>query len=108
MEPIPLAPCQEPHIIRNVVLGRLREDADRARLEEALAAMLNLDVEGLVEIRTGTDAGLRDGNWHYCITVDLTDADAYRRYDEEAEHNRLRREYFGPLSADIVRVQFAI
>jgi hypothetical protein len=95
-------------MIRNVVLGRLHEDADRARLAEGLAAMQKLEIEGLLEIHTGTDAGLRDGNWDYSIVADFIDTAAYSRYDEEAEHNRLRREYFGPLSVDIARLQFEI
>ena len=95
-------------MIRNVVLGRLNADADPARLDEALEGMRRLDVDGLLEIRTGRDAGLRDANWDYAITVDLADRDAYRRYDEDAEHNRLRREYFGPLSAEIARCQFEV
>jgi hypothetical protein len=93
-------------MIRNVVLGKLNEDADVSRLEEALAAMRGLQIDGMLEIRTGRDAGLRAGNWDYSITADFADADAYRRYDEEDEHNRLRREYFGPLSAEVVRCQF--
>ncbi|HSP37781.1 MAG TPA: Dabb family protein [Frankiaceae bacterium] len=95
-------------MIRNVVLGRLHADADRDRLAEGLAAMRKLEIDGLLEIHAGTDVGLRDGNWDYCITVDLADVAAYRRYDEQDEHNRLRREYFGPVSADIVRCQFEL
>ena len=68
--------------------------------------MRTLEVEGLLEIRTGTDAVLRDGNWttRSRRLVDL----AYRCYDEEHEHNRLRHEYFGPMSAEIARLQFEI
>jgi hypothetical protein len=93
-------------VIRNVVLGRLQEGADVGRLDEALAAMLQLQVDGLTEIRAGRDRGLRPANWDYAITVDLVDVDAYRRYDEDEEHNRIRREYFGPLSVEIARCQF--
>jgi hypothetical protein len=93
-------------MIRNVVLGRLRPGADESLLDEALDGMRKLVVDGLLEIHVGRDAGLRPGNWDYAITVDLTDAEAYRRYDEDEEHNRFRRENFAPVSEEIVRVQF--
>jgi hypothetical protein len=95
-------------VIRNVVVGRLRQDADLARLEEGLSGLRALDIEGLLRLQCGPDAGLRDGNWDYSITADLADEAAYRRYDEDEEHNRLRRECFGPVSEQIVRVQFVV
>ena len=95
-------------MIRNVVLGRLHPDADPALLAEGLAGVEGLGLDGMVDVRTGRDAGLRPGNWDYAITVDLADVDAYTRYDEDEGHNRLRREVFGPLSAEIVRVQFEV
>ncbi len=93
-------------MIRNVVVGRLKPDADAGRLAEALDLIQKLGIKGTLDMRVGRDAGLRAGNWDYAITADFTDAAAYRRYDEDEEHNRLRREYFGPLSAEIVRLQF--
>jgi hypothetical protein len=93
-------------MIRNVVMGRLRPDADLDRLAEGLDRLQKLGIEGTVEMRVGRDAGLREGNWDFAITADFADAEAYRRYDEDEEHNRLRREYFGPVAAQIVRLQF--
>ena len=95
-------------MIRNVVLGRLRPDADPALLEAGLAAIAALRTDGMLEIRAGRDAGLRDGTWDYAITGDFADAEAYRRYDVDEEHNRLRREHFGPVSAEIARLQFEL
>ena len=95
-------------MLRNVVLGRLRDGADRALLDEALRGLLLLPMDGLVEMHVGRDAGLRDGSWDYAITADFTDADAYRRYDADEEHNRLRHELFEVLSEEIARVQFEI
>ena len=95
-------------MIRNVVMGRLREDADLALLEAGLAGLRALRIDGLLRLECGRDAGLRTGNWDYAITADLADEAAYRRYDEDDEHNRLRREMFGPVSEQIVRVQFVV
>lgn len=93
-------------MIRNVVLGRLRADADPDRLDRGLVGILALRLEGMSQVRVGRDAGLRPGNWDYAITADFTDVEAYQRYDQDDEHNRLRREFFGPLSAEIARLQF--
>lgn len=95
-------------MIRNVVVGRLRPDVPAELVEEALQALLGLRPEGLIEMRAGRDAGLRAGNWGYAITADFVDEDAYRRYDVEVEHNRIRRELFDPISESIVRIQFAL
>lgn len=99
-------------MIRNVAMGRLHPDADLDLLEEGLAALRALcvdrRVEGLLALECGRDAGLREGNWDYTVTADLVDEQAYRRYDEDDEHNRIRRELLGPVSAQIVRVQFVM
>ncbi|MGN6253012.1 MAG: Dabb family protein [Marmoricola sp.] len=95
-------------MIHNVVLGRLHPDADRERMAAALRAVEALDLEGTLWIRAGLDAGLREGGWDYAITGDFVDAAAYRRYDADEEHNRLRREEFVPLSAEIARVQLEL
>jgi hypothetical protein len=102
-------------VIRNVVVGRLRpaEDpaqqaADAALLREGLAGVAALRFPGLVAMSVGLDLGLRDGGWTFAITNDWQDADAYRVYDADQEHNRLRREIFAKVCQDIARVQFQV
>ena len=102
-------------MIRNVVVGRLRsaEDpaqqaADAALLQEGLAGIAALRFPGMIAMSAGTDLGLRDGGWTFAITNDWQDADAYRVYDEDEEHNRLRREVFARVCQDIARVQFQV
>ena len=102
-------------MIRNVVVGRLRdaEDpaqaaADSARLDAGLAAIAALSCDGLLGTRTGRDTGLRPGGWDFAITNDWADADAYRGYDADPEHNRIRAEHFAPVCTDIARVQFTV
>lgn len=90
------------------MLGRLAPDADPAVLDEALRGLAALRPDGLLAIHVGRDAGLRPGNWDYVITADFVDAEADRRYDGDEEHNRLRRELFGPVSAEIARLQFEV
>ena len=95
-------------MIRNVVMGRLRPGADTDLLEEGLAGVRALSIEGMTDVKVGRDAALRPGNWDYTITADFADVAAYRAYDEDEEHNRLRREIFGPLSAEIARIQIEV
>jgi hypothetical protein len=63
-------------------------------------------VSGTVPVHARRGGGLRPGNGSSSITADFVDEDAYRAYDAEAEHNRVRRELFDPICDDIVRVQF--
>ena len=102
-------------MIRNVVVGRLRhaEDpgqraADAALLREGLAGIAALRPPGMLAMNVGCDLGLRDGGWNFAITNDWENAEAYRGYDADEEHNRLRREIFAKICEDIARVQFQI
>lgn len=96
-------------MIRNVVIGRVKEGVKLADVEKGLQALRDLRVNG-VEIRlfAGVDLGLRPGNADFMISVDLDDEEAYRKYDEDTEHNRVRREIFGPLCSSIERVQIRV
>jgi stress responsive alpha/beta barrel protein len=93
-------------VIRNVVVGRVRPGTDPSLVRTALDAIVALPVDGLVDVRVGPDAGLRPGAWSFAITSDFVDAAAYRAYDADAEHNRVRRELFDPICEEIARVQF--
>ncbi|GAA4119901.1 hypothetical protein GCM10022215_22910 [Nocardioides fonticola] len=96
-------------MIRNVVVGVLRDEATPDEARTALAALAALRVEGVsYEMHTGLDLGLREGNASYAITADFADEEAYRVYDADEEHNRIRRELFAPISASIHRIQFRI
>jgi hypothetical protein len=44
----------------------------------------------------------------FAITDDWQDADACRVYDQNEEHNRLRREIFAQICQYIARVQFRV
>lgn len=96
-------------MIRNVVVGRLLPDVPDAQVEAALQALRDLRVDGVeLDLVAGRDLGLRVGNASYAITVDLADEAAYRAYDLDEEHNRIRRELFAPISESIERIQFRL
>jgi hypothetical protein len=92
-------------VIRNVVVGRLNDGVEHAQLEPLLAEIAALDLPGTLACRLGTDLGLRDGSWDFAITSDFVDEAAYRAYDLDEEHNRIRRD-IAQLAAEVVRVQF--
>jgi hypothetical protein len=102
-------------VIRNVVVGRLRpadapaqQAVDAALLQEGLAGIAALRFPGMLAMSVGCDLGLREGGWSFAITNDWQDAGAYRVYDADEEHNRLRREIFAEICEDIARVQFDV
>jgi hypothetical protein len=102
-------------LIRNVVLSRLRvaenpaqQAADAALLQEGLAGLAALRLPGMLSMNVGCDLGLRDGGWSFAVTNDWQDEDAYRAYDADEEHNRLRREIFATICEETARVQFQI
>ncbi len=92
-------------MVRNVVLVELKTAADCGAVAAIQDGLRRLDCEGTVSYTLGDDLGLRDGNWSFAIVADFEDEIAYRRYDEDAEHNRLRT-LLGPYVERIARVQF--
>lgn len=96
-------------MIRNVVVGRLKDGVVPEEVEPALQALRDLEVEGVeFTLVAGVDLGLREGAASFALTCDFVDEDAYRIYDADAEHNRIRREMFAPISAVVERVQFRL
>lgn len=96
-------------MIRNVVVGVVRDGVPSEQVEAALQALRDFSMDGeVVGIVAGQDLGLREGNASYSLTVDFPDEDAYRRYDLDEEHNRIRRELFAPISSEIRRIQFRL
>jgi hypothetical protein len=94
-------------MIRNVVLVKLNADHDAAKVVEVQEGFRSLNCPGTVSYTIGDDLGLREGNWSFAIVADFKDADSYRTYDHDAEHNRLRAR-LAPMAEQIARVQFEL
>ena len=94
-------------MIRAVVLAKLKSGYDTAELARIQQAFSDLNLPGTLSYTVGTDAGLRAGNWDLVIVADFVDTAAYRRYDEDAEHNRWRAR-LAPLVDQIARAQFEV
>ena len=96
-------------MIRNVVVGRVRDGVPADEIERALQALRDMIVDGVeFTLLAGLDLGLRDGSASYALTADFVDEAAYRAYDADPEHNRIRAEMFAPMSESIMRVQFRL
>lgn len=94
-------------MIRHVVLGRLKPGVEPEAMRPVLEAISGLRTPGLLDCRTGLDEHLRDQTWDFAITADFADEAGYHAYDRDAEHDRIRRDELLPLTAELVRVQFA-
>lgn len=95
-------------MIRNVVVGKLRDGVALEEVQPGLDAIAALESPGLLACRVGTDLRLREEPWDFAITNDWVDEASYRAYDLDGEHQRIRRDLFAPLCAQIVRVQFEV
>jgi hypothetical protein len=94
-------------VIRSVALLKAKSGHDPARMEQILAELRALRTPGLIRMMIGPDLGLRQGNWDYAIVTELEDREAYRLYDADAEHNRLRGE-LALLIEQIARCQIEV
>lgn len=94
--------------VRNVALFWRKSGVSDGELDEVCATLNLMRIEGMQAFHAGRDLGLRGGNADVGVFADLHDAEAYRRYDADEEHNRIRREMVAPLVERTVRVQFGL
>lgn len=93
-------------MIRNVVMGRITPGSE-VQVEAGMAGIAALRLPGMLANHAGRDLALREGGWDFAITNDWVDADAYRAYDLDEEHNRYRAQVVAGLEA-VARVQFEV
>lgn len=95
-------------VIRHMVLLRFNDQISDAALD-AIDAGLGALPGRIATIRTyscGRDLRLADGSWDYGIVADFDDADGWRTYDTDDEHNRVRRDLIAPFIADRASMRF--
>lgn len=61
---------------------------------------------GLVSYHCGPNAGLTAGAADFAVSAVFENEDAWHAYDTADEHNRIRREVFGPYVAERKVIQF--
>lgn len=92
-------------MIRHVSVFRLRPGVNDPQSEELLATLRNMDIKDAPVPIVQRDAGLREGNLDVLFMCDFADAEAYRRWDADPEHMRIRREIVAPLVEQVHRIQ---
>jgi Stress responsive A/B Barrel Domain len=95
-------------VIRHAALLRFKDGTPAEDVEAVAAALRGVATGGLLALTVGRDAGLREGNAGLAIVADFADEAAYRAYDEDAEHNRIRRELLAPILDRAERCQFRV
>lgn len=63
-------------------------------------------LDGLVSYHCGPDAGLSQGAADFAVSAVFESESAWHSYDTADEHNRIRREVFGPYVAERRVIQF--
>lgn len=93
--------------IRSILLLKFAEDSTDESRAALAASLRRLSVPGMRALTCGSDRGLRPGNWDFAVTVDLADADAYRAFDSDPAHNRIRSQ-IAPFVKASARVQYEL
>jgi hypothetical protein len=86
---------------------RWRDDAPAEARRTALEAVDRLadEIDGIVALRAGTDAGLHPGNHDLVVMVDLRDRAAFVAYAQHPAHLALIEAHLAPLTQDRVAIQ---
>jgi hypothetical protein len=95
-------------MVRNIVIIHLKDGTTPEAVQALKTALEAMRVPGLLQMTVGVDLRLRDGNADVGIVSDLADEAAYRVYDADEEHNRIRRELVAPIAASVDRCQFLV
>lgn len=95
-------------MLHHVVLFRWREGVPAGYAETARDELLRYaaTLTGVVSYHCGPNAGYTDGAADFGITAVFDNVDAWRRYDTDDEHNRIRREVFAPWAESRTVIQF--
>ena len=95
-------------MIRNVVLFSVKEGTQPEQVEAIARAMKAITFAGCSRWEMGRDLNLRAGNMPYAFIAEFADEAAYRAYDTNEEHNRIRRELLAPIVERIERFQYLV
>ena len=95
-------------MIRNIVTMRIRPGTAPEQVDALLSALLAVTFPGCTSYVAGRDLGLREGNVDIGIVADFEDEAAYRAYDANEEHNRIRRELMTPIVESTARCQVLV
>lgn len=95
-------------MIRSVVLFSVKDGTRPEQIDAIVRAMKAIRFEGCSRWELVRDLRLREGNMPYAFVSEFDDAAAYRAYDTDAEHNRIRRELLAPIAEKVERFQYEV
>lgn len=95
-------------MIRSCTLVDFKPGTSAEEIKIISAATQQLKIPGMRVLLMGPDLGLKEGNMSYAVVADFDDAAAYRAFDTDPEHERIRRELTRPVFVRYERVQFYI
>ena len=94
-------------MIRSVFMLKVKPGATPEPLEALIRTSRTPMVEGRT-ISNGLDLGFRQGSFDFCQVTDIVDVEAYRRWDADPGHNRMREELVAPIREREERCQFEV
>ena len=94
--------------LRHVVLLTFHAETEPAQIDAIIGALEALPghIDEIRSFDVRTDAGLSEGNADLVIVADFDDADAWRRYQDHPEHQRVLAELIRPSLAGRCAAQF--
>jgi len=97
-------------MLRRVILIRLRPGVADRQVEALIAEAeaLRTRSRGMLGLTIGRDPGLREGNMSLAAVTDFKDEDAWREFEADEEHDRLRPEVLPPLAERAERCRFRL
>lgn len=95
-------------MIRNIVLFSVKEGTRPEQLDAIVRAMKAIRFDGCLRWELVRDLVLREGNMPYAFVSEFEHEAAYRAYDTNEEHNRIRRELLAPIVEKLERFQYAV
>jgi Stress responsive A/B Barrel Domain len=97
-------------MIRRVVLRKWKEGTTAADVEAVTAGLSTLPGQ-IPQIRSythGPDVGGEDGAFDYGIVAEFDDLDAWRAYDVDAVHEKVRADFIRPHLAGRAVINFTL
>lgn len=99
-------------MIRHLAILTLNPGTADSQIRSFETALRQLNTPGLISLRCGRDLGLMKSGTldaqNFAIVADFVDVGAFRRYDSDEEHLRIRKQYSAPMTRSAVRAQFEI
>ena len=89
-------------MVRQIVLVRWTEDATEQMKQGVADALrgLQTQIDGIRDMRMGSDLGVRDENFDFAVSVDFDSADDYLTYREHPAHLKVVTGVIRPVMAE--------